>query len=304
MVPATASSIVSFKVVAFKLMTYHQPVLLQQSIDLLKPQSKQVFIDATLGHGGHSLALLQHQATVFGIEADPINFKIASDRLSKYPSFTPLLGNFAHLHQLWQKHIRTPVDGIIFDLGLSQSQITADNRGFSFNDSQSLDMRLNPNSQSLTASDIVNHYTYQQLVESLTKLSQERFATSISQAIIHQRQHTPITTATQLAQIVSQAYQKHHHTSPHHPATKTFLTLKILVNQEIDHLKTALDQTFLVAKPQATIAIITFHSTEDRLVKLYLQKKALHPSGQVKPSSSEINHNPLARSARLRWYRI
>ncbi len=285
-------------------MTYHQPVLLSEAVRLLDPSPNKTFLDATLGNGGHSYQLLKKGATVFGLDADQANLKLASSRLSQFKHFYPIHDNFVNLKSIHQHHIKRPLDGIIFDLGLSNNQITAQNRGFSFNDNLSLDMRLNPTHTHLTAQAIINTYDLNQLSEIFSKYGQEILAKPISASIINHRQHSPITTASRLAKIITDCYSQHHRRPTHHPATKVFLALKTVVNNEYNNLKDTLPQTINLLKPNGVTIIITFHSGEDRLVKLFIKSHHFFQSGTIYPSSKEIDHNPLSRSAILRWYKI
>lgn len=285
-------------------MNYHTPILVPEILSLFDPKANKVFVDATLGNGGHALYLLERQATVFGIDADPTNLQIAKQRLATFTNFHPINDNFIHLQQICEQQIHTPINGILFDLGLSHNQITATDRGFSFHDPVSLDMRVNPNSSLLTAKQIVNTYNFDQLVDIFSRLSQEILAKPIATAIIDYRRRQLIDSANTLAKIISEVYCRQHLKPPHHPATKVFLALKIVVNQELDNLNSALHQTISVLQPGATVAIITFHSTEDRLVKLFIKSQHFVDSGLVHPLATEISNNPLSRSAKLRWYRI
>lgn len=282
----------------------HQPVLLKEVVGLLNPQPKKVFLDATLGHGGHSLPLLQAGATVFGLDADPQSLQTASRRLASYPNFHPIHDNFKNLLLVYQKHLKTPLDGILFDLGLSQNQITGSNRGFSFNDQASLDMRLDPSRQILTAENIINTYSFPQLFDLFTKFAQEKLAKPLIQRIISSRQEKPITSGRQLGNIIRSYYQDKHLKSPRHPATKIFLALRIAVNDELANLQSALPQTLSILKSGGIVITISFHSGEDRIVKLFIKSHSFPASGLLKPSPAEIHQNPLSRSATLRWYKI
>lgn len=286
-------------------MKYHQPVLLSESIALLDPKPGNIFVDATLGHAGHTIELLKKGATVFGIDADPTNQKEAIARIkneSLSSNFYPISGNFSELPSLWKKHINKPLDGLIADLGLSSNQQSGIKRGFSFNDPTSLDMRLNPK-QNLTAEEIINTWDRDQLYSLFTKYAQEKLARPLVYEIIQTRQVKPIKTGQELSKIIASYYQKKHYSSRLNPATKIFLALRIAVNHEFESLKILLDNTLKLCHPGAKVAIISFHSGEDRLVKAFISKNHLE-SQKVLPSHQEILNNPLSRSAILRSYTI
>lgn len=285
-------------------MEFHTPVLLKEVLKLLHPQPGQTFIDATLGHGGHTLAILKTGATVFGIEQDPSSLKTAIQRILQ----ANLSTNFHPVHSNFSKLPPIKAHGILFDLGLNTTQLKSSGRGFSFNDQSSLDMRLDPKSTDLTAEKIINSWSYEQLYQIFTKYGQELYAKPLILRLIKNRQHRPITNANDLANIIRQFYQKKHLPYRIDPATKIFLALKIAVNNEVENLKSALNTTTQILYPTGICCIITFHSTEDRLVKKFIQEKQLqgiiHKNPPVKPSSAEIKSNPLSRSAILRSFTI
>lgn len=287
-------------------MEFHQPVLLQETIRLLDPRPGKTIVDATLGHGGHSIALLQAGATVYGFDQDVSNIQIAQKRLRQYQSshqFWPINDNFINISQYLSK----PVNGILFDLGLSQNQQKSSNRGFSFHDHLSLDMRLDPKNP-LTAENIINTWSFDQLYEIFTKYGQELQAKPIILRLIRQRQKSPIKTAQQLADIIRQYYQEKHLQNKTDPATKIFLSLKIAVNHEQENLQKALSSTLRLVEIGGTCCFISYHSTEDRLVKKFIAQQVLSSKIQknrdCRPSRQEILQNPLARSAILRSYTI
>jgi len=289
---------------------YHQPVLLQEIIDLFDPKPGKTFLDATLGNGGHTIGLLQRGAFVYGLDQDRQNLSLAIDRITQanlLNRFHPIYGNFKSLSQHYRQHINLPLDGIIFDLGLSSNQQLGQGKGFSFYDEVSLDMRLN-NHQNQTAENIINTYPADKLYQIFTKYAQEKYARPIIQKIIRARQKSPITTASALANIIRQYYQDHHLKTHLDPSTKVFLALRIAVNDELTNLKKALSQTLNILSSQSIVAIITFNSTEDRLVKSFIRQNQDHLTlpfkKPIRPSSAEITVNPLSRSANLRSYRI
>jgi 16S rRNA (cytosine1402-N4)-methyltransferase len=286
-------------------MNYHQPVLLPEVIKLLDPQAGQIFLDATLGHAGHTLEILKTGATVYGLDLDHDNQKIAINRIKEAnlsTNFHPIKGNFSHLYSIWKKQINLPLDGLLVDLGLSVNQQSEDNsRGFSFNDSKSLDMRLNPQTQTLTAEEIINTWNKDQLYEIFTKYAQEKLAKPLTYEIIQARQIHPVKSGQKLSQIVENYYQKKHYSYQHNPATKIFLALRITVNHEFDNLKKLLNASLKITKESGEIAIISFHSGEDRIIKQFISEHHLK-SQKILPTHQEIKKNPLSRSALLRIY--
>jgi 16S rRNA (cytosine1402-N4)-methyltransferase len=286
-------------------MNYHLPVLLDEVINSLDPQAGQIFLDATLGHGGHTIELLKKGAIVYGLDADPSNQKIAIDRIKSLglsKNFRPIIGNFSEIYLIWQDQIKIPLDGILVDLGLSVNQQSGEGRGFSFNDSQSLDMRLNPDTQSLTAEEIINTWDKQQLYDLFTKYAQEKLAKPLIYEIIQARQIHPIKNGQQLSEIIENYYHKKNYSTYKNPATKIFLALRIIVNQEFDNLKKILDASLKITKVNGKIAIISFHSGEDRIVKQFTIKNNLNAK-KFLPTHQEIRKNPLSRSAILRFYK-
>ncbi len=288
-------------------MTYHQPVLLSEVIQIFDPQPGKNYLDATLGNGGHTLELLKSGATVYGLDADPQNLKISTTRIQESQlsqNFHPILGNFINLQKIFHSTIQKPLNGILFDLGLSQNQQTKPGRGFSFNDPESLDMRLNPNLQTTTAETIINTYSKDDLYQIFSKNSQEIHALPLITQIIKERQTSPITTAQRLADIIRNYYRQKHLRSSLDPATKIFMALRIAVNDELQNLKFTLPQTQKILSPGSTVCLISFHSGEDRIIKIFIKSNHFSQSGSLKPTPNEVSRNPLSRSATLRWFRI
>ncbi len=287
-------------------MNYHQPVLTPEIIKYFNPKKGQIYLDATLGNGGHSLEILKKGATVWGLEADPLNLKIATERIKALDlsqNFHPLLGNFNRLLTIWKKEINLPLDGLLADLGLSLNQQSGQNRGFSFNDATSLDMRLNPKTQKLTAEEIINTWDKDELYLIFTKYTQEKLAKPLVFEIIEARQNKPIKSGLELSQIINSYYQKKHYSTYHQPATKIFLALRIAVNREFENLNKLMSATPKIVKSKGKVAIISFHSGEDRLVKHFIQQNNF-TSQKISPRHLEVKNNPLSRSALLRLYNL
>lgn len=284
-------------------MEFHQPVLLTETLNILDLKKGDVVLDCTLGHGGHTQAFLEKGAIVYGVDQDPTNLEVVSSRISS-SNFHPIHGNFSNLDSI-VKDLPTKPVSVFFDLGLNSFQQKSTGRGFSFNDSESLDMRLDPNSSEITAEFIVNTYDFLKLNSLLSKTVQEKLSKPIAIAIIKSRQHNPIKSGTRLASIIEEVYQQHHLKTTTNPATKTFLALRILVNQEFENIKQTLDQTLKL--PTGTKVIwISFHSGEDRLIKNFIRINHLETLTKkpITPTFEETKKNPLSRSSVLRSYKI
>ena len=311
--------------------THHIPVLCNKVIDFLSPKSDGVYIDGTVGLGGHSAAILETSTPngrVIGIDLDVEALTIAKSRLHVFGERSSLInGNFAEMDVLLEtRHSIHAVDGILLDLGVSSLQLDTPHRGFSFNHTGPLDMRMNArqmlNSEretDITAMRVVNNSPMDALVDIFKRYGEERFARRIAHRIIQTRQATPIMTTTQLAEIVKQAVPKG--VSKIHPATRVFQALRIHINAELENLKTGLDIAIQLLRQGSCLCIITFHSLEDRIVKHCFQKCArtcicppktpicicehtasleILTKRPISPDAVEVQHNPRARSAKLR----
>lgn len=293
-------------------MDYHQPVLLEEVISTLEIKTDSIYVDATLGNGGHSSAILKLGGKVFGIDQDPNNLEISTQRIKEAgysDRFTPVLCNFNQLEEVVKNTINQKIDGLLVDLGLSKNQQLSINRGFSFNDDQSLDMRINQNSNDPTAKDIINIGTADELYEIFSKNSQELYSHDLVSKIISERQRKPITDAKRLADIIRAFYLEKKIRTKTDPSTKIFLALKIAINQEFSNLKQILSQSLNTIKPNGVACFISFHSGEDRIIKQFIQnnlaqKKIFQVKKPIHPNFKEIKTNPLSRSAILRSYKI
>ncbi len=288
---------------------YHQPVLAQEIITFFQPGPNNIYIDATLGNGGHTLELLKHNAIVFGIDQDPQNLAIATSRIlanNVSKNFIGINDNFANLEKIISTYNINGISGVLFDLGLSSNQLKSSNRGFSFNDSTSLDMRLDPTVQTLTAKEIINTYSAVELFDIFSKYAQEKYSRDIAENITIVRKSHPFNTSTQLADYIKEFYHQKHQSVHLHPATKILMALRIATNNEYQNVTTALNSCLKLH--QTKIAIITFHSGEDRLVKQFItqnkQSFSQFSSRPIKPSSSEIRQNHLSRSSLLRTFTL
>jgi len=284
----------------------HIPVLLKETIEALAVQPGGRYIDCTLGAGGHAAAILDRSSPggqLLGIDADPEAIAVARARLEVYSSSALLVNhNFANLKAICIKYNFLPVHGILFDLGLSSLQLDSSSRGFSFQHDAPLDMRFSP-SQEVTAADIVNTYPETELAGLIRNFGEESHSSKIARYIVQQR---PIKTTLQLARVIEQAIGGRR--GRIHPATKTFLALRIAVNQELEHLQSALEQAIDLLGFGGRLVVISYHSLEDRIVKRFMHQEA---SGEeaclrlvnkkvITPSLVEVQLNPRSRSAKLR----
>jgi len=296
----------------------HIPALRDEVVEVLNVQPKRHYIDATVGLGGHASAILKHSpgGKLLGIDADSEAIEVARANLSRYGDAVILVhDNFTNISTVCAKHNFSPVHGILFDLGISSLQLDTADRGFSFQQKAPLDMRFNPK-QELTAADIVNTSSEVELARLIRKYGEERFSRRIAQSIVNNR---PINTTLELARIVEQAYGGHW--GKIHPATKTFLALRLIINRELENLSVALQQAGNLLTPGGRLAVISYHSLEDRIVKNFMKQEAkaclcppeilvcqCHHTPTLKlitkkvitPSLAEIALNPRSRSARLR----
>jgi 16S rRNA (cytosine1402-N4)-methyltransferase len=299
----------------------HVPVLLDEVVAGLQPRPGGRFVDCTIGLGGHAAAILERispSGRLLGIDADPNAIKISKDRFSNYGEAVTLVNdNFVNIDAICKEYLFHPVDGILFDLGVSSPQLDTAERGFSFHLDAPLDMRFSPE-QGLTASDIVNRFSEQELAKLIERYGEERHSRRIARYIAQNR---PITTTAELAQLVEQASVASSRRSRIHPATRTFMALRIAVNSELQNLELALKQTPDLLRPGGRLTVISYHSLEDRIVKQFMRYAAsscVCPPGTIicrcghvptlklisrkviKPASLEIESNPRSRSARLR----
>jgi len=283
----------------------HLPVLLKEVIDNLNIRKGKRFIDATLGFGGHTEEVLVKGGEILAIEWDKEVLKLAKERLkTRCPgaSCQMVWGNFGNIAEIAEKYQFFPVDGVLFDLGISRWHYKKGKRGFSFED-EKLDMRLS-GELPFSAEIIVNSWRKEQLYEIFTKFAQERLSRPIAEALVHARRLKKIDSAKMLAEIVSKVYKKEKIITKLHPATKVFLSLRTVVNQELENLEKGLVGAFKILGKNGRILVITFNSNEDRLVKAFFKERKKKGEGRVSkvifPSEEEVKVNPLSRSAKLR----
>jgi len=276
-------------------MTKHTPVLIREVIKTLAPQKNDNFIDGTLGFGGHAKLILEKigpHGKLLGIDQDIEALEAAKKNLETFGErFSFYHGNFLDL-------------GLIRRKWNSTYQLSTPKRGFSFNLKSLLDMRMDPTRQKITAADIVNNYSEKDLSKILFELGEERFAKKITAKIVLSRKREPIKTTDKLVEIIKQAMPpEYRYSREHHFATSTFRALRMAVNNELENLKRVLPQAVQILSPGGRIAVISFHSLEDRIVKNFFHDSLDLEILTKKPivaSQKEIAINPKARSAKLR----
>jgi len=304
----------------------HETVLLEEAVEALRPQPGGVYVDATLGGGGHTARLLERSApdgAVIAFDQDETAIAHAEPLKRQYPGrLTLVKANFAEMEERLRALGVTAVDGVLFDLGVSSPQFDLPERGFSYWHEGPLDMRMDRH-QPLTAREIVNEWDERELARIIREYGEERFAASIARAIARARSKKPIETTTELAEIVKSAIPAAARRSGPHPARRTFQAIRIAVNDELGALERGVEAAFRALKPGGRLSVITFHSLEDRAVKRLFQTWAQgcicppefpvcqcgrKPWGRmvsrkpVTPSSEELERNPRARSAKLRAF--
>lgn len=286
---------------------YHSSVLLQETIDFLLVQAGKKFIDGTLGGGGHTRAILEKGGIVLGIDADDDAIAHVSEHLQAYVTdgqLTIAKGNFKDIDALATSNGFEKVSGILFDLGVSSHQIDSAERGFSFMKDGPLDMRMDRNLK-IKANDLINILTKGELYDLFTRLGEERFARAIIQSIIRARRIKAITTTTELSDIVRRSVPMQ---GKINPSTRIFQALRIAVNDELNSIKEALPKALDLLEPKGRLAVISFHSLEDRIIKLQFKEWTEQGLGKlvtkkpVIPTEEEININSRSRSSKLRIF--
>lgn len=301
-------------------MTDHAPVMVREVLAALNVRPGGRYVDGTVGGAGHASAIMKAASpggALVGIDRDPQALEAARRRLEPFGKDVRLeQGDFAEMGRICRELAFAPVHGVLLDLGLSSRQLEAAERGFSFQREGPLDMRFAPE-QELTAAEIVNEYTEQELADVLFRYGQEPQARRVARRIVAGR---PLHTTTKLAKVVEEAVGGRARRQSH-PATRTFQALRIAVNQELLSLNAALPQAYGLLGDLGRLAVLSYHSLEDRLVKTFVQRESrdcicpprqpvctcdhkagLRPvsRGAVRPSPGEVSANPRSRSARLR----
>ncbi len=289
----------------------HRSVLLQEVLDILDPRPGQNFVDGTANGGGHTFALLEKvlpDGKILAIDKD----EELIERLKEHPSFCPsviaVADSYANMARIIEQQHFGPVAGILLDLGYSSYHLSQSGRGFSFQNDEPLLMRYETDTHlgtGLTAKEVVNSFPESELADIIYRYGQERLSRRIAKVICAARKKAPIETSRQLADIVSGAYPKRLYRKTN-PATKTFQALRIFVNRELDDLSQALPQAIDALAQGGKLAVISFHSLEDKIVKEFFREQAregvvsLITKKPMVPTREEIASNPRARSAKLR----
>jgi 16S rRNA (cytosine1402-N4)-methyltransferase len=252
----------------------HIPVLPAETLDLLNIRAGGTYIDGTLGGGGHTAAMLERGAgRVLGIDQDPAALEAAAQQLAAYGDRLILAhGNFRRLEEIAREHGITEVDGVLLDIGVSSHQLDTAERGFSFMHDAPLDMRMNPTTGP-TAADLVNELPEEELADIIYRYGEERASRRIARRVVEQRRHAPLHTTAELADLVARALGRRRDERIH-PATRTFQALRIAVNDELGALEEALPVATEILQPGGRLAVITFHSLEDRIVKEFMRRES------------------------------
>lgn len=305
-------------------MSVHVPVLVQECVTWLDPQPGGRFIDCTVNGGGHAAAILERTAptgTLLGLDADPAAIACAREHLAPFgPRVTLVHSNFRFLGEVAERAGFRSVDGVLLDLGVSSAQLEASGRGFTFGRDEPLDLRFDPTT-GRTAADIVSEASRTEIQQLLRSFGEEPQARTIAARIEAARAVAPITTTSQLVALIPRPRDRDRHRI--HPATRTFQALRIAVNDELRALAEVLPQALAALRRGGRLAVISFHSLEDRIVKTFLRQRAglapdsVDPKLPVRPptqppdlriltkrpvvrSPEEMARNPRSRSARLR----
>lgn len=286
----------------------HHSVLLKEVIDGLSFRPGDVFLDGTVGEGGHSAAVCGSfgpAVKVIGLDQDIHSVAHATERL-KNCGATVIHENFRNLDRVLDQLTLSNVDKILLDLGWSSVQLESSGRGFSFQKDEPLLMTLEvePSEDALTAATIVNTFTEEEIADIIYRYGEERKSRRIARVIVEERKKKPIVTSGQLREVIEKAMGGSR--GRIHPATRTFQALRIAVNDELKALEEGLRKGFARLKPQGRMAVISFHSLEDRIVKHFIQEKVKEGAGRaitkkpIRAGEAEIKENPRARSAKLR----
>lgn len=300
----------------------HKTVLLDETIEQLDVDPDGIYVDGTAGGGGLSIEIasrLSDKGRLICIDRDPDAVSICRERLSGFSNVLIVQDNFANICSIVHNFGFSSVNGIALDLGVSSYQFDEAERGFSYNKCARLDMRMSKSGQS--AYDVVNFLTYKELKNIISKYGEERFASSIANSIVNSRLSSPIETTIQLSEIVVNAIPCAARRVGGHPAKKTFQAIRIFVNDELGSLSRGLENAMDILRPQGRLAVISFHSLEDRIVKNQMRDWARacvcppdfpicvcnrHPIAKIicgkaiRPTKAEIEDNLRSRSAKLR----
>ncbi|MCI5790040.1 MAG: 16S rRNA (cytosine(1402)-N(4))-methyltransferase RsmH [Tenericutes bacterium] len=303
-------------------MDKHYSVLLEESISLLNLTEESVIVDCTLGYGGHSSNILTRikRGYLFAFDQDSEAIRHSTERLKAIgTNFTIIKSNFVNLKEELEKRNVKEVNGFIFDLGVSSPQLDEKERGFSYHEDARLDMRMDQDNP-LSAYEVVNNYTKEQLTDIFFKYGEDKFARNIAKKIVEYREEKPIETTLELVEIIKSAVPMKFRKDKH-PARQIFQAIRIEVNHELDVIEPALEQALSMLKVGGRVVVITFHSLEDRIVKNFFKEKCaidqmlqgmpnipdeylpdykLVNTKAIIPNDKELSENTRSRSAKLR----
>lgn len=296
----------------------HKSVLFDESVKALALNGEKIIMDGTAGGGGHSGEIAKTAKRLIAVDRDPDAVAVLNERLGGLSNVTVVHGNFSDIKNILKKLELDSIDGLLLDLGVSSFQLDTADRGFSFHKNAPLDMRMSKTG--LSAADVVNTYSEQELADIIYKYGEEKFSRRIAANIVEAREDKPIQTTFELVDIIK-ASMPQRAMRDSHPARRTFQAIRIEVNGELDALRTTLDDAFDCLNSGGRIAVITFHSLEDRIVKEKFNDWGRgctcpkefpvcvcgnKPKGKVfkaiSPSEAELSANPRARSSRLRVF--
>ncbi len=300
----------------------HKTVLLEETIEFLNIDSEGVYVDGTAGGAGLSLQIasrISDKGMLLCIDQDPDAISTCREKLKNFNNVKIVQDNFSNIKNIVHNNIFRNVNGVVFDLGVSSYQLDEAERGFSYKQDAPLDMRMSKSGES--AFDVVNSMDYSQLKYIISAYGEERFSSNIAAKIVKKREKKPIETTLELAEIIKDAIPFYSKREGSHPAKRTFQAIRIYVNKELDNLEKGLDGAFEVLAKGGRLLVITFHSLEDRIVKLKMNKwcegcvcppdfpvcvcgnapkaRLVHRK-VIKPSEKELNLNSRSRSAKLR----
>lgn len=298
----------------------HKSVLFDEAISALELNENKIIADGTAGGGGHSREIAKKAKRLIAIDQDPDAIKVLNERLSQLDNVSIVHSNFCEIKSILSSLNIEKIDGLLLDLGVSSFQLDNADRGFSFHQNAPLDMRMSK--QGLSAYDVVNGYSEEELANVIWRYGEEKFSRSIARNIVKARQERAVETTFELVDIIK-ASMPARELKKGHPARKTFQAIRIEVNGELEKLSRALDDAFDCLNPGGIIAVITFHSLEDRIVKEKFAEwtrgctcpkefpvcvcgnkpKGKLPFKSKSPSDAELEENPRARSSRLRAFK-
>lgn len=296
----------------------HKSVLFDEAIKALDLNNNKIIVDGTAGGGGHSGEIAKRAKRVISIDQDPDAIEVLNERLGNKENVTIVHDNYSNIKNIVSNLNIDKIDGLLLDLGVSSFQLDTAERGFSFHKDAPLDMRMSKSG--LSAYDVVNNYDEKELADIIYRYGEEKFSRRIAANIVKSREEKPIETTFELVDIIK-ASMPQRAMRDSHPARKTFQAIRIEVNAELDVLKSTLEDAFEILAPGGRIAVITFHSLEDRIVKEQFAKWCQgctcpkefpvcvcgnKPKGKsfksISPSKEELDENPRARSSRLRIF--